>query len=196
MITGIILAAGKSSRMGQPKQLLPFRGNTILGCTVENARKSNLRQVIVVLGHAAERVRRAVDLTGVDVIVNHNYHQGQSTSLRAGLEAVAPDSHGAMFLLGDQPLVEATVINQLIESYRSSPAAIIIPTYFGQRGNPVLIARELFPLLEMLTGDQGARVLFDRYATHIREVEVPSRGIITDVDNWQDYLKLHSKGDG
>lgn len=189
-IAGIILAAGKSSRIGQIKQLLPFGEKTILDRVVENAIRSSLCQVIVVLGHSADQIQQVVDFTRVKVVINKNYEKGQSTSLQTGLAAVADYCDGVMFILGDQPLVDVDVIDALIEGFGQSRAPLVMPTCRGRRGNPVIINRSLFHQLKALTGDVGARVLFEEYAEQIREIEVPNDGINFDVDTWEDYMKL------
>ncbi|MDD2496641.1 MAG: molybdenum cofactor cytidylyltransferase [Desulfitobacteriaceae bacterium] len=193
MIAGVILAAGSASRMGKTKQILPFKGNTILGCVIENARRSRVGELVVVIGSAADEVLKKVDFTGVEVLVNQDYLRGQSTSLKLGLKAVAERCEGVIFLLGDQPLVGSDVIDQLIEAFYHSAAAIIIPTYDGKRGNPVLIRRTLFSALEKLSGDVGARKLFKEYAHEIKEVEVSSQRVLLDIDEWQDYVDLQGK---
>ncbi|MBW2060304.1 MAG: molybdenum cofactor cytidylyltransferase [Deltaproteobacteria bacterium] len=193
MISGVILAAGRSTRMGQVKQLLHFRGQTILGRIVENAFKSSLQEIIVVLGHAAQQIQQTVDLHRVKVVVNEHYDLGQSTSIKAGLAEVSDQSAGVMFILGDQPLIEVKVIDALIEGYRQDRAWLVIPTWRGRRGNPVLIARSLFPRLNTLIGDPGARVLFEEYAKQIKEIEVENDSIHFDLDTWHDYTELKKR---
>lgn len=189
-IAGIVLAAGQSSRMGRVKQLLPWQGITLLGAALEQARRSCLDELIVVLGAASDRIQDTVDLQDVQVIVNPAYAQGQSTSLQAGL-AVLPDAmQAAVFLLGDQPLVSAATIDRIIKAYTETHASLVIPVHAGRRGNPVLIKRSLFPELMTLQGDTGARVLFHGYADSICEVPVPDSGICRDIDTWEDYQLL------
>ena len=189
-VAGIILAAGSSSRMGRPKQLLAFQGKTILDQVVFNALQSELTQVIVVLGHAAPTIQKQVDFSAVHVVVNNDYAVGQSSSLKKGVAAVADCCEGAMFLLGDQPLVGHETINELIHVFRSALSPIVIPFCKGKRGNPVIIHRDLFPQIDSLTGDVGARLLFDRYKESIMAVEVEDTGILFDVDTWKDFKEL------
>lgn len=190
-ISGIILAAGQSIRMGGTKQLLKFRGSTILGHVIENARKSLLDEIIVVLGHDASEIQCMVDFEDVTVVLNKNYQRGQGSSLKAGLEYVSNRSHGAMFLLGDQPLVDESVIDTLIRAYDESLKPIVMPVFAGRRGNPVVIGRELFgELTAGVHGDSGARVLFNRHALEIHRVELNRRCIHVDVDTMEDYLNL------
>ncbi|MCK4767495.1 MAG: nucleotidyltransferase family protein [Desulfobacula sp.] len=189
-ISGIILAAGSASRMGKTKQLLPLGKNTLLGQVIQNAGKSALHEIIVVLGHCAEKIEQAIDLSGTKVVRNAAYSKGQSTSLIKGLENVSPICDAAIFLLGDQPLVTAAIINRLIHAFETSTAPIIIPYCNGKRGNPVIIARPLFHRLKSLSADTGARALFDEFKKSILKVSIPDKAILVDVDTIDDYEKL------
>lgn len=189
-VAGIVLAAGRSTRMGRPKQLLPFRGRTVLECVVDNALASSLHRVVVVLGHEAENVMPLLGHRRVTTVVNPLYGEGQSSSLKAGLGALTGETDAALFLLGDQPLVTPATIDLLIAAYADSPSPIVIPTFEGQRGNPVLFSRETFPRIEALNGDCGARVLFQEYAEEIHIVVVNTPAIHFDLDTEEDYLRL------
>ena len=189
-ISAIILAAGKAARMDKIKQLLPFRDGTVLGRVVQNALDSSLHEAIVVLGHAAEEIRRVIDFGHARIVINADYCEGQSTSLRTGLAAISADSDAAVFILGDQPLVGPDVIDALVKCYRQQSAPFIVPTYQGKRGNPVLIARAVFHRLESLEGDVGARILFDEYADRLCEIEMGDKSIAFDVDTLDDYALL------
>ena len=189
-VAGIILAAGCSSRMGSPKQLLPFKGTTILDQVVSHALDSDLDSVVVVLGNAAETIQKRVDLTCVGVVENLDHAEGQSSSLKKGLAAVADGCEGAMFLLGDQPLVGHETINLLIQTFLGALPPIVAPFYRGKRGNPVIIHQDLFPMIDTLTGDTGARKLFDLYREAILAVDTRDSGILFDVDTQEDFQKL------
>ena len=191
-IAGIILAAGSSSRMGKPKQLLPFGKTTLLGQVIHNARQSILYEIIVVLGHGADKIQQRLDLSGTRTILNPAYPTGQSASLKAGLEAVSDPCQGIIFLLGDQPLVRADIINHLVFRFADFPDKIIIPCFEGQRGNPVILPRSLFPHISSLSGDKGARALFDRFKHLILRVPVADPAILMDVDTPADYEGLIS----
>jgi len=193
-IAGIILAAGSSSRMGKTKQLLPFGKTTLLGQVIQTAGESALHEIIVVLGHCADEIERTIDFSGTKIIRNTAYPKGQSTSLIKGLETVSPVCDAALFLLGDQPLVTAAIINRLIDAFETSSAPIVIPYCNGKRGNPVIIARPLFHRLTSLSADTGARALFDEFKESILNVSIPNDAILIDVDTIDDYEKLKSKG--
>lgn len=190
-ISGVVLAAGESRRIGGTKQLLKFRESTILGQVIANARGSLLDEIIVVLGHDATEIQSRVNLAGVKVVLNDNYKQGQGSSLKVGLSHVSKRSHAAMFLLGDQPLVDECLINEVIRGYGDSLKPIVIPVFAGRRGNPVVIGRELFgELAATAKGDAGARVLFNHHADIIHHLEIDSRFIHVDVDTPEDYKSL------
>jgi molybdenum cofactor cytidylyltransferase len=189
-VAGVVLAAGSSTRMGCLKQLLPFRGKPLLAHVVASARDAGLLPVVVVLGHGADRVRREVDLTGTRVTINPDYRRGQSASLIRGLAALPPACPAALFLLGDQPLVTPGLIVRVLAGYRRTRAPVVVPTFRGRRGNPVLIDRSLFPRLGALSGDVGARGIFRECAGRIEWVPVEDRGTHLDVDTWQDYQDL------
>jgi molybdenum cofactor cytidylyltransferase len=189
-VSGIVLAAGSSSRMGKPKQLLPFRGGTVIERVVDNALLSILDQVIIVLGHEALQIEPLLAQKGITTIVNHTYQEGQSSSLKAGLQALSPETEGALFILGDQPLVTHTTMDLIISAFAETHAPIVIPTFEGQRGNPVLFSRETFSRLESLSGDCGARPLFQEYAGKIHSLEVHTPAILMDLDTEDDYRRL------
>lgn len=178
--------------MGTPKQLLPYKQTTILGEVLDNARQSTLDPLIVVLGFMADAIKRQIDFGSAAVVINAAYESGQSASLKAGLALVPGDCGGALFLLGDQPLISAELINTLIEGFRRSEKDILIPTCGGIRGTPVLIGRPLFPQIKELTGDTGARALFEKFADRIMEIEVDQESVRIDIDTPRDYEKLCS----
>lgn len=192
-IAGILLAAGTASRLGKTKQLLPFRGSTLLGRTMENAAASDLDELVVVLGHDADRIMQSLDFSGMKTVINKDYSKGQSTSLIKGLDAVSPSCAGALFILADQPLVTPDMINRLIRAFQASEAPLVIPFYRDRRGNPVLVARSLFPRLLSLSADTGARALFDEYKASILRVEFETDAVLVDVDTAQDYEALLSR---
>jgi molybdenum cofactor cytidylyltransferase len=178
--------------MGTLKQILPYKETTILGEVLENARQSVLDPLVVVLGFMADEIRGQIDFGTATVVIAETYARGQSASLRAGLSCVPADCAGALFLLGDQPLITTDLINTLLAAYRPSRNDILIPTWRGKRGTPVLIGRPLFPQLNALTGDTGARVLFEKFADRILEIEVDKEGVRIDIDTPEDYENLCS----
>lgn len=189
-IAGIILAAGTASRMGRVKQLLPFKDTTLLGQVIRHADLSMLDRVYVVLGYKADLIRQTLKISKDTIINNPDFHLGQSASLKAGIRHIDPGFDAAMFLLGDQPLVDSKTIDILIRGYRSSKARIVLPVYRNQRGNPVIVSAVLFPKILELTHDTGARELFKKYADKILKVEVNTPAVHTDIDTPGDYKKI------
>ncbi len=187
MIAGVVLAAGASSRLGRPKQLLPFRGRPLLEHTLALVAGLDLDEVVVVLGGSAEAILEQVALHGARPVINPDYAAGQSTSLKAGLAAVEDRADAAVFILGDQPLLPPAVVPALIERYRAGGGPIVIPSYGGTRGNPVLFDRVVFPLLHGLTGDQGARPILRARPNLVVEVPIDAAAPPADIDTWDDY---------
>jgi molybdenum cofactor cytidylyltransferase len=194
-VSAVILAAGTSSRMGTPKQLLPIEPGaeeTLLGRVIENVRRSHAQEIVVVLGHAAEEIRKRVPLEGARVVVNEDYRQGMGTSLRAGLAAVDPRSEAALIVLADQPFIRPATLDRLIEQYEANRPQIAIPVYRGFRGNPVLLDRSVFPEVMELQGDIGCRAIFGSHLENILKVPVEDPGILADIDETADLEKLRA----
>jgi len=186
-IVGIVLAAGLSKRMGAVKSLLQWGDSPLLERVIAHAFRSKLDGLVVVLGYEAEKICKGVDFGGAEVIINNDYRSGQSSSLQAGLGALAGDTEGAMFLLGDQPFITHEVIDRLISVFHERQSPLLIPTFHGKRGNPILMHRSLFNMVAYITGDVGARVLFAGLRDRIQEVAVPDPGILVDIDTIEQY---------
>jgi molybdenum cofactor cytidylyltransferase len=189
-ISGVILAAGQSSRLGRPKQLLNLSGEPLLRRVLRNAVASELAEVVLVLGHQAEEIASAVGELGQRVVVNPDYAEGQSTSVRVGLGAIDPSAGAVVFLLGDQPQVGPQIIDSLIDRFRETGASIVMPSYGGVPANPVLFAAEIFPELAAITGDEGARSVVLRNRNRVSAVPVGDGMPPSDVDTEEDYLAL------
>ena len=191
MIAGIVLAAGQSSRLGRPKQLLPLQGEPLLRHTLRAILASSLDDVLVVVGHEADVVREAIADLPVRVVFNPEFATGQSTSVRAGLDALASDTNAAMFLLGDQPTVDPQVIDSLIDAWQKTKSPVVAPKYRDGIGNPVLFDRAIFPKLTALRGDTGARKIVrahqQRGRLHVVEITDPAP---PDIDTEDDYAAL------
>jgi molybdenum cofactor cytidylyltransferase len=193
MIYGVLLAAGTSSRMGRPKQLLPWRGRPLVRHVAEVALASRLDGLVVVLGAAAEDARAALaGLAGpVRTVECPDFAAGQAASLRSGLAALPAVAAAAVVLLVDMPLVTPALLDGLIAAHRASPAAAaVLPRYQGRRGNPALLAAALFPELLALTGDTGARPVLERHAAQVRWLDVDDPAVLTDVDTPAAYNRL------
>ncbi len=192
MVSGVVLAAGGSRRLGRPKQLLPLAGQPVLAHVVRAAHDSDLAEVVLVLGHEADAIAAAVGDLGQRTVVNPDWTSGQSTSLRAGLAAVDPTADAVLFLLGDQPGVGRETIDALLAVARADPEArpIAAAEYGGRLGNPVLFRRALFPDLAALTGDEGARRLLRADPDRVLRVPVADGPPPPDIDTEEDYRAL------
>jgi molybdenum cofactor cytidylyltransferase len=183
-VTGLILAAGGSSRLGQPKQLLPYGDGTLLGHVLETACAAPLDQLIVAVGGSADEVVSSVDLRGADVAVNESYGEGCSSSIAAALPLVDPAADTLVLLLGDQPGVTAANVCNLVQGRGDAPIAVC--RYDDRRGHPFAFGREVFGELAQLHGDKGVWKLMERQPHLVREVRTP--GLVPpDVDTWEDY---------
>jgi molybdenum cofactor cytidylyltransferase len=198
-VGAIILAAGKSTRMGEAKQLLRLGDGTVLGQTIENVRRSRLEEIVLVLGSSAEAIRRQLPISllkGLKVVINPAYAQGMASSLRAGLSALDAQIDAALIVLADQPFVRAETLNQIAQlahQHRSSRAQIVIPSYQGVRGNPVLLDRSVFAEVMALQGDVGCRAIFGSHTERTLNLEVKDEGILLDIDNHEDYERLRGE---
>ena len=189
-VFGIILAAGRGTRMGRPKQLLPLDGRPLLQHVVDAAAAAPLDGVVLVLGHAAEAVVAALRLPpGVVVVVNPLHEAGQSTSLRAGLDHVPEGARAGAILLGDQPEVRVEAIRAVVAAQAVSDAPILRAAYGGRASHPVVLDRSVWPEVEALGGDAGGRA---HIAAHAGRVELVEVGGVPpeDIDTPEDHARL------
>lgn len=171
-VSGLVLGAGASQRFGPPKQLLPFRGTTMLGWVVDQAqRASGLDEVVVVLGRAAEEVRERVDFGVARVVENPVFGEGCASSYRAGIGALSSESAAIMIILGDLPGVTPEIIDTLAEAWRNHEAPIALCSYHNRKGHPMIFAHSMFDQLVSLHGDKAAWKLVDANAALVQEVQ-------------------------
>jgi molybdenum cofactor cytidylyltransferase len=183
-VTGLVLAAGASRRLGQPKQLLPYRGRTLLDHTLDTARACGLDQLLCAVGAGARDVLDQVDLSGVEVVENPHYGTGCSSSIAAALGAVDPRSGVLVLMLGDQPGVRPETVATLLE--HRADAAFAVCRYDDGRGHPFAFGRAAFGELAGLHGDKAVWKLLDRHAALVVDVPIPG-AVPLDVDTWEDY---------
>ncbi|TVR73137.1 MAG: nucleotidyltransferase family protein [Sphaerobacteraceae bacterium] len=190
-IAAVVLAAGGSTRLGHPKQLLQLGERVLIDHTLSAVRRAgHIDDYFIILGHAEDDIRAQSDLTGFTQISNSTYSEGQSTSVRIAIEQIPEAIDAAVFVLADQPLQVPDVIERLAASYRENPAPIIQPVYADGPGNPVLISRDVFPDLAHLTGDTGARPVLKRRKAEIRKIDCSEWSRPLDVDTVEDYERI------
>ena len=192
-VGAVILAAGRSTRMQLAKQLLPLGDSTILEQTIAHVREAEVEETVLVLGASAVSIQERLPvalLAKLKIVVNEAYAQGMASSLKEGISALDSAIDAALIILGDQPFVRSQTYDRIIHAYRRSPARIVIPSYQGSRGNPVLIDRSLFSEVMDLKGDVGCRSIFNQHLGEIVEVEVEDPGVLLDIDELADYERL------
>jgi len=187
----IVLAAGAGVRMGgRVKQLLPLGGRPLVQHPIDAAVAAGLEDVVVVLGHAAEEVAAVLALPpGGAVVVNPLYAAGQSTSLHAGVDALPCSARAALVLLGDQPEVGAAAIRAVVEAHARRGAPVVRAAYGGRPSHPVLLGHEVWPGVQGLRGDQGARALIAAHGPRVELVDLTGPAP-EDVDTADDYDRL------
>ena len=186
-VCGLVLAAGGSSRLGEPKQLLPFHGRPLLDHVLGVARDCDLDQLLCVVGGGAADVRSAVDLSGIGVVENPSFGEGCSSSIAAALGAVDPSCETLVLMLGDQPGVTAAAVRALLAGRGVAPLSVC--RYDDGRGHPLAFARSLFGELGALHGDKAVWKLLDRLGDGVAEVAVQGP-IPLDIDTREDYEAL------
>jgi len=190
----IILAAGESKRLGNPKQLLSFGGNTLLARVAKTASESNLSPVIAVLGANAEKIRATLNIPNIIVVKNDDWKEGMASSIRIGLSSMldlSPQVDGVIVLVCDQPYLNQDLIKALIEAQRDSGLPAAAASYGGKLGTPALFQKSLFTELMSLSGDTGARKILERKRENVVEVEF-EMGVV-DIDTQEDYERLLNK---
>ncbi len=190
-IGAVILAAGGSSRFGEPKQLIPFRGKSLVRHIIDEACEAGCSPVVVVIGSEGEKLHRELDRTNVITAQNHQWKRGIGSSIRCGIQALinnAPDVEASVLLVCDQPAVDARVIERLIALRETTGKSIVASSYADTLGVPALFDRSLFPELLSLGDKAGAKSIISRNRNRVEEFAF-SQGEV-DIDTWEDWAKL------
>ena len=195
MVSGILLAAGESKRMGRNKLLLAWGKGTLFDRCLHVLLRSDLDEVVAVLNPESLEVPSRIErLPGVfrkklRIIFNPDFQQGMSSSIRMGIRNIDPEADGALFALGDQPLLRPGTINALVRVFDGDRNKIAVPFYKGRRGNPVLIGRTYFKELMQTRGDSGGRSILERHPDQVIRYRTQSRAVLVDIDTWEEYKK-------
>jgi molybdenum cofactor cytidylyltransferase len=195
LLAAVILSAGASSRMGRPKALLPYREGTFLEHLIEVTRDPRIGVTRVVLGAGAEVIRAIAKLDSSIVALNSAWEQGQLSSICAGLRSLdGVDIDGIVLCPVDHPLVSALLVNELVERFYSGKKSIVLPTYKGRRGHPVIFSKALFSELLAAPEDMGARAVVWAHAADVLEVPTDEEGVILNIND-PEMLKRATEAD-
>jgi molybdenum cofactor cytidylyltransferase len=187
MICAIVLAAGKSERMGTQKLILPWKGSTVIGHITDELLASTLKQIIVVTGHNRDGVEEVLSGRRVTFIHNTLYNRGMLSSVRCGLKALPKSCSAVLVALGDQPGISCTLVDRMVEAYASTNKRLLVPSYQGRRGHPLLFSTEFCPEIHTDFDDTGLRGLLHRYPDEVYEWPCADSDIMLDIDTPEDY---------
>ena len=184
MLTAVILAAGESRRMGTPKALLPYRGQTFLDHLVQVTRNPRVGELRVVVGPHAALIRGMSQVDAAAFVVNEDWEKGQLTSIQAAIRSLPPDeTDGILLCLVDHPLISAELVGTLVDRFYSSGKFIVLPTYKGRRGHPVIFSAALYDDLLAAPLDQGARAVVWAYASEVLEIPTEEDGVVLNLND-------------
>jgi len=194
---GIILAAGMSKRFQKPKQIIKFKGKFLLEHVLEAATKSDLDKIYLVLGHHKNEILETLsglsNFSTLTVVFNQEYEKGLGSSLKSGIEAIDEALPSVMFLLGDQPMVDSSLINTLLRNYWSSEMEILVPICGDKRGNPTIFSKVFYDRLKAIEGDIGAREIIRQHHAQVQFVAIENPLYFYDIDSVSDLEFLRQK---
>jgi molybdenum cofactor cytidylyltransferase len=184
LLAAIILSAGASSRMGRPKALLPYRESTFLGHLIQVTRHRRIGVTRVILGAGAEEIRNIARLDPAVVVLNPDWEQGQLSSIQAGIRSLEDiETDGIILCPVDHPFVSTALVGDLAERFYSEGKSIVLPTFKGRRGHPVIFSKALYGELLAAPADKGARAIVWAYAADVQEVATDEEGVILNIND-------------
>jgi xanthine dehydrogenase accessory factor len=189
IVDSIVLAAGKSTRMGEQKLLMPYKGKTMIATVAGKISGTNSHQTFVVTGNNSLEMKEALRDYEVTLVKNDNFEEGMLSSVQTGVGATKPETDGMLILLGDQPMVSETVINRLISVFQKTEKGLLIPVFRGKRGHPVLISAKYKNELKSLHPEIGLRELFLNHPEDVLEIEAETGDVLKDIDTQEDYVR-------
>ncbi len=192
-VSAILLGAGESKRMGKDKLSLPWRGKTVFEHCLQTLLRSKVKEVIAAVRNSRRTVISHVKDRRLRVIINPHYKKGMSTSIRRGLQVIDPRSQGILIALGDQPRIRTRTIDALIRAFGEKKGTIVVPSFRGRQGHPVIFHRRYLKELLALRGDVGGRAILEKYPEEVYSVRVRSAGVMKDIDTWQDYERARNE---
>ena len=192
MIWALVLAAGESRRMGEPKLLLPFGESTIIETVVQNLMESTLDGILVVLGHRWQGILDKLKNYAVETTVNPHYQRGMLSSVQWGFRELPRDTQAALVVLGDQPGISARTIDLLIRAFRTGNKSIVFPTYEDSGGHPLLVDMKHRRDIQSLDPAVGLRNLLERHPEDVMRVAIETGSDLQDIDNPEDYRKARA----
>jgi molybdenum cofactor cytidylyltransferase len=196
MLAAVILSGGSSSRMGAPKALLPYQGRPFLDHLLEITHHPKIGARRVVLGMHAEPIAKAIDLAADEIVINENWEQGQLSSIHAALQCLPPDTDGIVLCLIDHPLISANLVNNLISHFYTSRALIVLPTFEGKRGHPVLFSSKLYPELLDAPMNTGARAVVWANKNNIHEYATTEQGCVLNLNDPATFSRVTNRPEG
>jgi len=192
MISAIVLAAGESKRMGQPKMLLPWGKSTVLQTVISTLQSAGVDDILVVTGGDHQQVDMLIGKS-VQTVYNENYAEGEMlSSLQAGLAVKKDEASAALICLGDQPQVQIRSVQHILQSYKETQAPIIVPSYQMHRGHPWMVARKLWDDILKMRSPKTLRDFLNHHQKDILHLELDTPTILQDLDTKEDYLKSQS----
>jgi len=192
MLAAVILSGGASSRMGSPKALLPYQGRPFLDHLLEATQHPNISARRVVLGPHAEPIAKAIHLHADEIVINTDWEAGQLTSIHAALKSLPAGLDGMLLCLVDHPLISAALIGEIINAYYTSRAPIVVPTYLGRRGHPVIFSSSLFDELLAAPLDVGARSVVWAHRAEVHEFPTSEEGCVLNLNDPEAFSRLSS----
>lgn len=189
MICAIVLAAGRSSRMGLQKLLLPFAGKTVITHIVDQLLASIIDKVYVVVGHEPDRIARHLASRPVGVVTNPDYEAGMLSSVRCGFKALSSDCNAVLVALGDQPGITSKLVDDMVRSFNKTDKGILVPLHDGTRGHPILVAKHYQTEILTQYDDIGLRGLLHAHPDDIFELSASTSSVLFDMDYPEDYLR-------
>jgi molybdenum cofactor cytidylyltransferase len=191
-VAAVILAAGRSQRMGAFKPLLPFGKQTVIESCIDYMRQGGVETIVVVLGHRAEEIRAQINHLNVVCVINSDPDSEMNSSVAVGVRAVPATAKATLIALADHPAVPPTVVSTLVEAWQNG-ASLVIPTWQNCGGHPVLVDLRYRAELENLDPNRGLRALFDAHRDELKRVPVESPYVARDMDTWDDYSALYQE---